>query len=85
MGTTKIIIIITIKKKEKPAALKMKGTSIYQHTESRVPNELLNSNQIIYPFLTQPHLSDIWYPRKAWGAFLKRWIKIFKDLDSHRE
>lgn len=72
MGTTKIIIIITIKEEEKPAALKIKGTSIYQHMEFRVLNGLLNSNQIIQSFLTQPHPSDMWYPRKVWGAFLKR-------------
>lgn len=44
MGTAKIIIIITIKEEEKPAALKLNGTSIYQHTESGVLNGLLNSN-----------------------------------------
>lgn len=32
MGTTKIIIIITIKEEEKPAALKIKGTSLYLPT-----------------------------------------------------
>lgn len=36
MGTTKIIIIMTIKEEEKPAALLLKGTSIYQHLESTV-------------------------------------------------
>lgn len=57
MGTTEKIIIIIIKE-EKPAALLLKGTSIYQHLESRVLNGLLNSNQIIQSFLTQLHPSD---------------------------
>lgn len=67
MGTTKIIIIIIIKEEEKPAALLLKGTSIYQHLDSSVLNGLLNSNQIIRPFLTRSHPSDIWNSDSLFG------------------
>lgn len=36
MGTTKKIIIITMKEEGKPAALLLKGASIYQHLEPSV-------------------------------------------------
>lgn len=72
MGTTKIIIIITIKEEEKPAALKLKGTSIYQHMESRALHRLLNSNPTIQSFLTQPYPSDMGQPKLLWGPSKER-------------
>jgi hypothetical protein len=46
MGTTIIIIIIIIKEEKNPAALLLKGASIYQHLEPSILNGLLNLNQI---------------------------------------